>query len=125
MFLWKLRKEGELLQFSAVRGPMKTFVLLTRLVGEEVHPTFALEEKEKKIVNKIREYLPSVKWVKSFAVAGPWDYMDIFEADDMDAAIKVSALVRYYGAAHTELWPVLAWEAFEKTIRELAEVMER
>lgn len=104
---------------------MSLFVLLTRLVREEVHPSFSLEISEKSVVEKIRKYLPSVRWVGNYAIAGPWDYLDIFEADDMAEAMKVSALVRYYGGAHTEIWPVQEWKVFEKLMQELAEVIEK
>lgn len=104
---------------------MKTFILLTRLIREEVHPTFALEEKEKEVKHKIRDYLPDVKWQSCYAVMGPWDYLDIFEAENEDEALKVSALVRYYGGAHTELWPVKSWDDFKQIVCDLAEVMEK
>jgi len=106
-------------------APMQTYVMLTRLIGEEVHPTFEIKKREKEVVDKVRAYLPHIKWTANYAVTGPWDYLDVFEARGLDDAMKVSALVRYYGGAHTELWPVTAWDRFEKTIQELAQVMEK
>ncbi len=96
-----------------------TFILLTRLVHEEVYPSFSFISDEKKVVQKISEHLPDVQWIGNYAVVGPWDYLDIFEARDLASATKVSALVRHYGGAHTEIWPAHEWNAFEKIIQDL------
>jgi uncharacterized protein with GYD domain len=104
---------------------MQNFILLTRLIRDEVHPSLSIEETEKQVTEKIEEYLPEVKWVSNYVILGPWDYVDIFEAPDMRTAMKLSTLVRYYGGAHTEIWPAMEWNSYEKTIRELAEVVEK
>lgn len=113
-------------QHEPVRSaPMQTYVMLTRLICEEVHPSFEIKKREKNMVDKVRAYVPTVTWRANYAVTGPWDYLDIFEAGSLDDAMKVSALVRYYGGAHTELWPMTPWERFEKNIQDLAQVMEK
>lgn len=104
---------------------MQTYLMLTRLVREEVHPDFKLKERERKVVDKVRGYLPQVKWTANYAVTGPWDYLDIFEAEGLEEALQVSALVRHYGAAHTEIWPMLAWDRFEKSIHDLSRMMDK
>ena len=104
---------------------MQNFILLTRLIRDEVHPSLAIEETEKEVTEKIEEYLPDVRWIANYATIGPWDYVDIFEAPDMGTAMQLSALVRYYGGAHTVIWPAMEWNMYEKTIRALAEVVEK
>jgi uncharacterized protein with GYD domain len=104
---------------------MPTFVMLTRLVSEEVNPSFKIQQRERDVVEKVRKYLPKVTWVSDFAVLGPWDYLDIFTAPDLETAMQVSSLVRYYGGAHTEVWPAVSWKGFLATMQDLSRVMEK
>ena len=39
-------------------------------------------------------YVTNVEWVSSYAILGPYDYLDVFRAPNVDAACKVSTLVR-------------------------------
>jgi hypothetical protein len=104
---------------------MQTFILLTRLVSEEATPSFAISKKERAVADSVRSLLPDVNWVANYAVAGPWDYLDVFQAPDIESALKVSALTRYYGGAHTELWPVVEWDNFNRVLSDLAQNMEK
>jgi uncharacterized protein with GYD domain len=98
---------------------MKNFILLTRLVSEEIHPSFFVGDKAKSVKDKVKEFCPAVAWIANYAILGPWDYVDIFEAPDMETAMKVAALVRSYGGAHTEVWPALPWDDFKITLNAL------
>jgi uncharacterized protein with GYD domain len=97
----------------------ETFVLLTRVANEEVNPANAFLEKEKAVKEKVQECCPGVTWAGSYAMMGAWNYLDIFEAQDATEAMKVAAVVRYYGDAHVELWPAVAWPAYKGVLREL------
>jgi uncharacterized protein with GYD domain len=103
---------------------MATFVLLTRLVSEEVKPSFTIGKKEKLVVEKIRKACPKVKWIADYALMGPYDYLDIFEAPDNETAMKVSAIVRQVAGAHTEVWPVSTWKEHARLMRDVAECMD-
>jgi uncharacterized protein with GYD domain len=99
---------------------MKTsFILLTRLVSEEVHPALSIGEKARAVKEQVRAQCPGVEWKSSYATLGPWNYIDVFEAPDTETALKVAALVRYYGGARAEVWPVVAWDDYKRVLRDL------
>ena len=95
---------------------MQTFILFTRLVSEEVHPSFSIEEKSQTTKKKVAEHCPLVSWTGNYVTMGPWNYIDIFQAPDIETAMKVAMLVRLHGGACTEVWPALEWEAFKDTM---------
>jgi uncharacterized protein with GYD domain len=98
---------------------MPTFIMLTRLSpGTNLSPS-TLETMEKEAMKQIRAACPQVEWLQSFAVLGPYDYVDIFRAPDTEAATKVSTLIRAFGHATTEVWAATEWERFKAILREL------
>jgi uncharacterized protein with GYD domain len=101
---------------------MDTYVMLTRLHrGQATNPA-SMEKTEKEVMKLIRENCSDVRWQQSLAVAGPWDYLDIFEAPDNDKAMEVSTLIRSYAGADTEIWPASSWAHFKDLIHDLPQV---
>ena len=100
---------------------MQTFIMLTRLTPEAVRSPRALEDLERKVAEHVRTACPHVEWVGSYAVLGPYDYVDIFRAPDLDTATKVSTVVRTYGHAQTETWAATEWDHFKEVIRSVEE----
>jgi uncharacterized protein with GYD domain len=98
---------------------MPTFVLLTRMSETAASAPRRLEELEKEMMRHIREECPTVEWINNLAVLGPYDYLDIFEAPDVETAAKVAAMVRTYGHAHTEVWGAVEWERYKELVRHL------
>ena len=92
---------------------MPTFIMLTRLSPEAMKSPKSLEELEHEVMNHVRSQCPGVEWAHNFAVLGAYDYLDIFHAPDTETAFKLSALIRTFGHAYTEVWPATEWARFK------------
>ena len=95
---------------------MATYVVLTRLTPDAVKTPADLKRLEKAVSGRIRKECPHVKWLANYAVLGPCDYLDLFEAPDEATAAKVTMLIRSFGHGTTETWTAVPWERFEALI---------
>ncbi len=95
---------------------MATYVMLTRLSPDAITDPNTIQELGERVTAKLNEEGPEAKWISSYAVLGPYDYVDLFEAPDNDVASRVSVIVRSFGHATTEIWPATPWERFLEVI---------
>lgn len=98
---------------------MPTFVLLTRLSPEVLASPSTLESLERETVRRVALECPEVEWVTNYAVFGPYDYLDVFTAPDLETAAKVATIVRVFGHAHTETWAAIDWQRYKQLVHEL------
>jgi uncharacterized protein with GYD domain len=91
---------------------MPTYAMLTRLSPEALTRPESVVDLNRQVEERIKQECPGVTWLANYAVLGPCDYLDTFEAPDVDTATKVSLLVRSFGHATTETWVVTPWERF-------------
>jgi uncharacterized protein with GYD domain len=91
---------------------MATYVMLTRLSPEALTRPGSVADLNKKVEDRIRQECPGVGWIANYAVLGPCDYLDIFEAPDADTATRGALLVRSFGHATTETWVATPWDRF-------------
>jgi uncharacterized protein with GYD domain len=98
---------------------MQTYIMITRLSPDALTSPKSLEDLERQAMAHIRSECPGVEWVSNFAVLGPWDYLDIFRAPDLDMAMKVATIIRTFGHAHTEVWGAKEWDKYKEMVRHL------
>ncbi|NIR30486.1 MAG: GYD domain-containing protein [Gammaproteobacteria bacterium] len=98
---------------------MPTFVMLTRLEPSALRSPRSLEKLEGEVVERIQSECPEVEWVGNYATLGPYDYLDVFRAPDVETATKVSAIIRTFGHAHAEIWATTEWQRFKEIVRDL------
>ncbi len=91
---------------------MATYVMLTKLAPEALKRPSAVSELNKQVEERLRRECPEVKWISNYAVLGPCDYLDIFEAPNAETATRVALLVRSFGHATTETWIATPWAKF-------------
>ncbi len=99
---------------------MGAYVLLTKISPESMSPPGKLTKLEAQVQSAVKKHCPQVKWLSNYAVLGPYDYLDIFEAPDDVVAGKVATIVRSFGHATTETWPAIPWGHFETILSELS-----
>ncbi|WP_296225787.1 GYD domain-containing protein [Ralstonia sp. UBA689] len=95
---------------------MLEFILLTRLSPENLKSPSSLEGLEQKTVKEIEKACPGIEWKHSYALLGPYDYLDVFSAPDLETAFKVSTIMRTLGRSHSEVWPATDWKSFKSVI---------
>lgn len=91
---------------------MAHYVVLPRVAPEAVRNPESLLELEQQVKQRVQNECPDVQWISNFAVMGPYDYLDIFDAPDNDTAMRVSTIIRSVGHSATELWPATEWPRF-------------
>ena len=103
---------------------MQTFIMLTTLEDASIDSPQMLERREKEVMARVREHCAGVEWIASYAILGPYDYVDLFQAPDSETALKVSTMIRTFGHAHTEIWPATDWKRFKEIARSLTDLEE-
>ena len=91
---------------------MSTYVLMTKL-----NPTASKDGRGRRKAGqewkaKVEKLVPGIRWTAHYALLGPYDFMDVYEAPDDGSAMRVSLLSRELGAASAESWPAMAYESY-------------
>ena len=97
---------------------MGLYVLMTKLTPEISGDLKKREAIGKEWKKKVDALCPDVKWISHFALLGPYDFMDIYEAEDEETAAKVSMITRASGALAVETWPAMTWSRFIEIVKD-------
>jgi uncharacterized protein with GYD domain len=93
------------------------FILVTKLPSKNLVQD--RKEQGDRFLKLVKEKVPNVKWIAHYAILGPYDFIDIFEADNELEAAKVSLLSRTTGAAFAESWTAIKYTEFLKLVEDL------
>ncbi len=97
---------------------MPTYILLTSILDTLPNGQESYLKLNDAVKAQIDSQCSGVNWVSNFAISGPYDYLDIFEAPDNETATQVALIVRATGNAQTEVWNATRWENFKSLILE-------
>ncbi len=95
---------------------MATFMLMTRLSADAMHDARARRATGKEWLHKVAEVCPEVRFIAHYATLGPYDFVDIYEAPDIETAHKVSLISRAEGAVTAESWEAIPYEQYLKLL---------
>ena len=96
---------------------MPIYILATKLQSPEI--VAKRKETGEKWLKVMKEKLPDVKWIAHYAILGPYDFLDIFEAKNEHEAAKVSLLSRARGAIFAESWTAIPYKEYLSLVEEL------
>jgi uncharacterized protein with GYD domain len=100
---------------------MSTYVLMTKLNPTALKDGRGRRKAGQEWKARVEKLVPGIRWTAHYALLGPYDFMDVYEAPDDAAAMRVSLLSRELGAAAAESWPAMAYDDF----LQLAEQVEK
>ena len=98
---------------------MPTFVLMTKLSTEAMGDPRGRKAVGKDWLNKVSAHCPEVRWISHYAILGRYDFMDIYEAPDIETAHKVSYISRTEGAVEAESWQALPYDEYVSLVDEI------
>jgi len=98
---------------------MQTFVLMTKLAPEMSKQVKDQEKLGRAWLDQVKEKCPEVKFVSHYALLGPYDFLDIYEAPDEETAAKVSLISLQSGAFLAESWVAIPYKRFIELAEEI------
>jgi uncharacterized protein with GYD domain len=91
---------------------VQTYVLMTKLSPEVMADPRGREAAGKAWLKTVARLCPDVHWVAHYALLGRYDFMDIYEAPDVETAHRVSYISRSQGALEAESWQAIPYDQF-------------
>lgn len=98
---------------------MATFILMTKLGANALDDASKRRKLGREWLDKVRERVPGVRFIGHYAIYGPYDFMDIYEAPDTDAAQRVALISRSEGAVSVETWQAQPYDKFLQVLEEV------
>ena len=101
---------------------MPTYILMTRLGPDAMKDPRGRRAVGRAWIEKVKMLSSKVKFLAHYAILGPYDFMDIYEAPDDAVALEVSLLSRSEGAIMAESWQALPYEEYLPLVEKVEKV---
>ena len=98
---------------------MQTFILMTKLAPEMSRQVKDQEKIGREWLEQVKEKCPEVNFLTHYALLGPYDFLDIYEAPDEETAAKVSLISLKSGAFLAESWVTIPYKRFVELAEEI------
>ncbi|MGQ9465326.1 MAG: GYD domain-containing protein [bacterium] len=98
---------------------MATYILVTKLSPELTKDVKRRAEIGRQWMERVKKDCPEVKFLAHYALLGPYDFLDIYEAPNEEAAAKVSMISLSGGAVSAESWTAIPYKKFLELIKDL------
>ena len=91
---------------------MPTYILMSKLSSKAMAGDDGRAEAGREWKRLVDQSCPGIRWIAHYALLGQYDFMDVYEAPDIETAFKVSLLSRERGAVSAESWPATPYLEF-------------
>ena len=98
---------------------MQTFILLTKLSPEVSRQVKDRAKLGRAWLDQVKEKCPDVNFISHYALLGEYDFLDIYEAPDEEAAAKVSLISLSNGAFQAKSLIAIPYKQFLKLAEEI------
>ena len=98
---------------------MQTFVLMTKLAPDASKHLQDQARQGRLWLQKVTEKCPEVNFIAHYALLGPYDFLDIYEAPNEEIAAKVSLISLQFGAFQAESWVAIPYKRFVELAKEV------
>jgi uncharacterized protein with GYD domain len=91
---------------------MQTFILMTKLAPDVAKQVKDRQSLGRAWLDEVHAKCPEVKFIGHYALLGPWDFMEIYQAPDQETAAKVAMISLSNGAFSAETWNAIQYKRF-------------
>ena len=98
---------------------MQTYVLMTKLAPDASKHLKDQARQGRLWLEKVNEKCPEVNFIAHYALLGPYDFLDIYEAPNEETAAKVSLISLQSGAFQAESWVAIPYKRFVELANEV------
>ncbi|MBD3226468.1 MAG: GYD domain-containing protein [Caldithrix sp.] len=98
---------------------MATYVLLTKLSPSSKGDADTRETLGRDWFTTVKEKCPGVVWKDHYALLGPYDFMDIYEAPSEEVAAKVAMITMSKGAVNAETITAIPYKKYLEIFKDV------